>query len=47
MKLGRKLAWDVASEMFTGDAKANALRERKARKSEYDYAVAMRRAGLA
>lgn len=47
MKLGRKLAWDVASEMFAGDAAANALRERKARKSEYDYAVAMRRAGLA
>lgn len=36
MKLGRKLTWDVATEAFTGDDEANALRDRKPRKAEYD-----------
>ncbi len=47
MKLKRKLTWDVAAEMFVGDEAANALRSRTARKPEYDYAVAMKKAGLA
>ena len=47
MKLKRKLTWDVATEMFPGDDAANALRDRKARKPEYDYALAMKRAGIA
>ena len=47
MKLKRKLTWDAATEMFPGDDAANALRGRKARKPEYDYAVAMQRAGIA
>ena len=47
MKLKRKLTWDAAAEMFPGDAQANALRGRPARKPEYDYAVALQRAGIA
>ena len=47
MKLKRKLKWDAATEMFVGDDAANALRGRKSRKPEYDYSVAMRRAGIA
>jgi len=47
MKLKRKLTWDVATEMFVGDDAANALRSRKARKPEYDFNVAMKRAGIA
>ena len=47
MKLKRKLTWDAATETFTGDDEANALRGRQARKPEYDYAVAMKRAGIA
>jgi predicted dehydrogenase len=47
MKLKRKLTWDVATEMFVGDDQANAMRERKARKPEYDFNVAMKKAGLA
>lgn len=46
MKLKRKLTWDVATESFPGDDAANALRGRKSRKPEYDYAVAMQRAGI-
>jgi len=47
MKLQRPLAWDAATESFTGDAAANALRGRPARKPEYDHALAMKRAGIA
>ncbi len=47
MKLGRKLTWDVAKEAFTGDAEANALRGRKARKPEFDINLMMKKAGLA
>jgi predicted dehydrogenase len=47
MKLGRKLSWDVAAEKFIGDDVANALRRRQARKPEYDFAVALKRAGIA
>ena len=47
MKLKRKLTWDVATEMFIGDDAANALRGRPARKPEFDYQVAMQRAGIA
>jgi predicted dehydrogenase len=46
MKLGRKLTWDVAKEMFVGDDAANALRSRKPRKAEYDYRTAMKQAGI-
>jgi len=47
MKLGRKLTWDAATESFTGDADANALRSRKARKPEFDIDLLMKNAGLA
>jgi hypothetical protein len=47
MKLKRKLTWDAATEMFIGDDAANALRGRPARKPEFDYQVAMQRAGIA
>ena len=47
MKLKRKLTWNSATEMFEGDAEANALRSRKARKAEYDINLVMKRAGLA
>jgi myo-inositol 2-dehydrogenase / D-chiro-inositol 1-dehydrogenase len=47
MKLKRKLTWNAATEMFVGDDAANALRERRARKPEYDYYVALVKAGLA
>jgi len=47
MKLRRKLTWDAATESFPGDDEANALRGRKARKPEFDYALAMQRAGIA
>jgi predicted dehydrogenase len=46
MKLGRKLTWDPAAEAFIGDAEANALRDRAARKPEYDLHRVMRAAGL-
>ncbi len=46
MKLKRKLTWDATTEMFVGNDAANALRGRTARKPEYDYAVAMKKAGL-
>jgi hypothetical protein len=47
MKLKRKLTWDVATEMFVGDAAANSLRRRKARKPEYDFELELQRAGIA
>ena len=47
MKLKRKLTWDAATEMFTGDAAANSLRSRSARKPEYDFNLALKRAGIA
>jgi predicted dehydrogenase len=47
MKLKRKLTWDAATEMFTGDEAANALRSRKARKPEYDFELALKTAGIA
>jgi predicted dehydrogenase len=46
MKLGRKLTWDVATELFVGDDPANALRGRPARKPEYDFQFALQRAGI-
>jgi predicted dehydrogenase len=46
MKLGRKLTWDPAKEMFVGDAEANALRGRTPRSSAYDLARVMKAAGL-
>ena len=47
MKLKRKLTWDAATEMFIGDEAANALRRRPARKPEYDFELALKRAGIA
>jgi len=47
MKLKRKLAWDPAKEMFVGDDEANAMRERKARKPEYDFRLVLQKAGIA
>jgi len=47
MKLKRQLAWDPASEMFVGDDAANALRGRPARKPEFDFHLALKKAGLA
>jgi predicted dehydrogenase len=46
MKLGRELKWDAQKEMFIGDKEANAMLGRKARKSEYDIALLMKKAGL-
>jgi len=46
MKLKRKLNWDPETEMFIGDAEANAMRSRKARKQEYDLNLIMKKAGL-
>ena len=47
MKLKRKLTWDAAAEMFVGDATANALRRRGARKPEYDFELVLKKAGIA
>jgi len=47
MKLKRKLTWDAATEMFTDDDAANALRSRKARKPEYDFELVLKQAGIA
>jgi predicted dehydrogenase len=47
MKLKRKLAWDAATERFKDDEAANALRGRTARKPEFDFEVALQRAGIA
>jgi len=46
MKLKRKLTWDAKKEAFIGDDEANALRERPARKPEYDLNLVMQKAGL-
>ena len=46
MKLKRKLTWNPEQEMFVGDDEANAMRERKARSTEYDFNVVMQNAGL-
>ena len=46
MKLGRKLAWDVAKEAFINDAAANALRSRTPRKPEYDIQALLKSAGI-
>ena len=46
MKLGRKLTWNAATEMFTNDNEANALRSRKARKPEFDVHEVMKKAGV-
>jgi predicted dehydrogenase len=47
MKLKRKLRWDAKTEMFPGDDAANALRGRKARSPEYDFARVLEKAGIA
>ncbi len=47
MKLQRKLAWDAATEMFVNDDAANALRNRQARKPEYDFELLLKNAGIA
>ncbi|MGD0744195.1 MAG: Gfo/Idh/MocA family oxidoreductase [Verrucomicrobiota bacterium] len=47
MKLKHKLTWDPAKEMFVGDDAANALRERKPRKPEFDFRRVLQRAGVA
>ena len=47
MKLKRKLQWNAATEMFVNDDAANALRSRKARKPEYDFELALKKAGIA
>jgi len=47
MKLKRKLQWDVATERFIGDEAANALRQRPARKPEYDFELVLKNAGIA
>ena len=46
MKLGRKLTWDPIAEAFVNDTEANALRDRAARKPEYDLHRILRNAGL-
>jgi myo-inositol 2-dehydrogenase/D-chiro-inositol 1-dehydrogenase len=46
MKLKRKLTWNAPTEMFVDDDAANALRGRAARKPEFDFALAMKRAGI-
>ena len=46
MKLGRKLTWDPLAEAFVNDVEANALRDRAARKPEYDLHRILRSAGL-
>lgn len=46
MKLGRRLAWDAASERFKGDDAANARLGRAARLGEFDVTAVMKRAGL-
>jgi myo-inositol 2-dehydrogenase/D-chiro-inositol 1-dehydrogenase len=47
MKLGRKLNWNAKTEMFENDPAANEFRKRKARKPQYDFEVALKKAGLA
>jgi hypothetical protein len=47
MKLKRKLTWDPAKEIFVGDDEANAMRERKPRKPEFDFRLVLQQAGVA
>lgn len=47
MKLERKLTWDAAKERFVGDDAANGLRQRAARKPEYDFELTLKKAGIA
>ena len=47
MKLKRKLTWEPAKEMFVGDDEANAMRERKPRKPEFDFRLVLQQAGVA
>jgi len=47
MKLKRKLTWDAATEMFVNDDAANAMRNRRARKPEYDFERVLKNAGIA
>lgn len=46
MKLQRKLTWDPVTESFPGDAEANALCGRPARKPIYDIHAIMAKAGI-
>ncbi len=46
MKLGRKLRWDPTKERFLDDEEANARLGRRARRDDYDVALAMKKAGL-
>ena len=46
MKLKRKLTWNAATEMFVNDDAANALRNRPARKPEYDFERVLQQAGI-
>jgi hypothetical protein len=46
MKLKRKLYWDAKTESFQHDDAANALRGRKARSPEYDFARVLKKAGI-
>ena len=46
MKLKRKLTWNAALEKFVDDDAANALRSRPARESEFDFEVALKKAGI-
>ncbi len=46
MKLNRKLKWDAATESFPGDAEANAMLGRKARKAEFDFERVLKQAGI-
>src|SRR5271154_1908043 len=44
MKLKRKLTWNPEKEMFVNDDEANAMRERKARSTEFDFREVMKNA---
>lgn len=46
MKLKRKLTWNPDKEMFVKDDEANAMRDRKARKPEYDVHALLAKAGI-
>jgi myo-inositol 2-dehydrogenase / D-chiro-inositol 1-dehydrogenase len=46
MKLKRKLTWNPDQEMFVNDPEANALRDRHARRPEYDIHSLLARSGI-
>lgn len=46
MKLKRKLTWSPEKEMFLNDDEANAMRDRKARKPEYDVHALLAKSGI-